>query len=69
MGPNVIIEYPKDVFVFKEGVECAPGLKCSSAIQTCLDLYIAGEREQEAAEHIESSILRDTWNGNFKDEM
>lgn len=69
MGPNVIIEAPKDVFVFKEGVECAPGLKRSSAIQTYLDLYIAGEREREAAEHIESSILRDTWNGNFKDEM
>lgn len=68
MGPNVIIETPKDEFVFTEAIECAPGLKCSSVIQTYLDLYIAGEREREAAEHIEASILRDTWNGNFKDE-
>lgn len=69
IGPNVIIEEPKDSFVFKESIECAPGLKCTSAIQTYLDLYIAGEREREAAEHIESYLLRDRWSNNFKDEI
>lgn len=62
-GPNVIIEQPKDLFVFEEAVDCAPGLKCASAIQTYLDLYIAGEREREAAEHIESQLLKEKWGG------
>ena len=61
VGPNIFIEEPKDLFVFEESVECAPGLKCTSAIQTYLDLYVAGEREQEAAEHIKSHLLRETW--------
>lgn len=68
IGPNVIIEEPKDSFVFKEATECAPGLKCANAIQTCLDLYVAGEREQEAAEHLEAVLLNDSWNRDFKDE-
>lgn len=61
MGPNVIIEEPKDSFVFKEAVECAPGLKCTSAIQTYLDIYMAGEREREAAEHIRNNIISKKW--------
>ena len=65
LGPNVIIEEPKDSFVFKEAIECAPGLKCANAVQTYLDLYIAGEREQEAAEHIESYLLKDKWNESY----
>ena len=60
-GPNVIIEEPKDLFIFNEAIECAPSLKCSSEIQTYLDLYSAGGRLQEAAEHIESHVLRDKW--------
>ena len=61
VGPNVIIEEPKDSFVFEESVSCAPELKCTSAIQTYLDLYIAGEREREAAEHIKSYLLKEKW--------
>jgi hypothetical protein len=68
VGPNIIIEEPKDPFVFEEAIECAPGIKCTSTIQTYLDLYIAGEREKEAAEHLETSLLREKWNKNFKDE-
>ncbi|MFT5132941.1 MAG: hypothetical protein ACI9SC_001410 [Gammaproteobacteria bacterium] len=60
-GPNIIIEEPKDSFIFKESIECAPGLRCTSAIQTYLDLYVRGEREQEAAEHIETHVLRNKW--------
>lgn len=67
VGPNVIIEEPKDPFIFKEATECAPGLKCTSEIQTYLDLYIAGEREREAAEHIEFHILSERWNNKVKD--
>ncbi len=63
-GPNVIIEEPRDYYLFKEAIDCAPNLKCTSEIQTYLDLYIAGEREREAAAHIESHILRMKWNDN-----
>jgi hypothetical protein len=67
VGPNVIIEEPKDPFIFKEATECAPGLKCTNVIQTYLDLYIAGEREREAAEHIELHILKERWSNKIKD--
>ena len=69
VGPNVIIEEPKDSFIFKEATDCASGIKCTSEIQTYLDLYIAGEREREAAEHFESYLLKDKWNNSFKDEI
>lgn len=69
VGPNVLIEEPKDSFIFKESVESAPGLKCTNAIQTYLDLYIAGEREREAAEHVESYLLREQWKHDTKDEI
>lgn len=67
VGPNVFIEEPKDLFVFEESVECAPGLKCTSIIQTYLDVYVMGEREQEAAEHIKSHLLRKIWGDYSKD--
>jgi len=63
-GPNVIIEEPRDSFLFKEAIECAPDLRCTNEIQTYLDLFIAGEREQEAAEHLESQVLRKKWHEN-----
>jgi hypothetical protein len=69
VGPNIIIEEPKDLFVFEEAIECAPGMKCTNTIQTYLDLYIAGEREQEAAEYLKTNLLREKWNKNFKDEI
>lgn len=67
VGPNVIIEEPKDPFIFQESTDCAPGLKCTNEIQTYLDLYISGEREREAAEHIESHILSERWNNKIMD--
>lgn len=60
-GPNVIIEEPRDIFLFEEGIECAPNLICTNEIQTYLDLFIAGEREREAAEYLESQVLRKKW--------
>jgi len=62
LGPNVIIEEPKDSFVFNEAIECAPGLMCANAVQTYLDLYISGEREKEAAEYLENYLLKERWN-------
>ena len=69
IGPNVIIEVPKDSFLFKEATKCAPGLKCTSVIQTYLDLSIAGEREKEAAEHIKSYVLKDIWTNSSRDKI
>lgn len=66
MGPNVIIDEPKDPFLFSEAIKCAPRLESTSAIQTYLDLFIAGEREQEAAEHIRSNIIKKIWNGTYE---
>lgn len=60
-GPNVIIEEPKDHYLFEEAIKCGPNFKCTGEIQTYLDLCIAGEREQEAAEHLESQVLRHKW--------
>ena len=67
VGPNIIIEEPKDPFIFKEATGCAPGLKCTDEIQTYLDLYISGEREREVAEHIESQLLSERWSNKIKD--
>ncbi len=61
VGPNVIIEQPKDAFIFKEAINCSQGLKCASAVQTYLDLYVSGEREQEAAEYLEMNVLKEMW--------
>jgi hypothetical protein len=69
IGPNVIIEEPKDLLIFKEAEDCAPGFKCTNAIQTYLDLFIIGEREREAALHLESQIIRHNWENNFREPM
>jgi len=69
IGANVIIAEPKDTFLFKEAVECALGLICSSLIQTYLDLSIAGERDQEAAEHIKSCLIKAKWTNHVKESM
>ena len=61
-GANIIIEEPKDPFVFKEAIECAPGLNCTDVVQTCLDLFVLGERENEAAEYLATNVLKEQWN-------
>lgn len=60
-GANVIIEQPKDAFIFSQVEECAEGLWCTSLIQTYLDLSVSGERGKEAATHLETTKL---WSGN-----
>lgn len=56
-GENVMVILPKDDGLFRDAVEPAPGAVCTSAIQTYLDLWVAGERGQEAAEHLRRARL------------
>jgi hypothetical protein len=56
-GENVVVTVPKDGGLFRDAVEAAPGAVCTSAIQTYLDLWIAGERGKEAAEHLRQERL------------
>lgn len=51
-GENVIIMALDDDGLFRDALEPAPGVRCTSAVQTYLDLWISGERGKEAAEHL-----------------
>ena len=59
-GENVIITVPKDHGIFRDTMEAAPGIICTSLVQTYLDLTAAGERGQEAAEHLRREKMK--WN-------
>jgi hypothetical protein len=58
-GENVIVTIPKNRGLLDDTVEPAPGAVCTGPIQTYLDLAVAGERGQEAAEHLRREHL--TW--------
>ena len=58
-GENVIITIPRDPGVFLDAYEPAPGVRCTSPIQTYLDLSKGGERGEEAAEHLRR--MKPTW--------
>ncbi|WP_448207486.1 type IV toxin-antitoxin system AbiEi family antitoxin [Azospirillum sp. sgz302134] len=58
-GENVIVTLPKDPGLFRDAVEPAPSLFCTSPVQTYLDLAITGERGREAADHLRQERL--TW--------
>jgi hypothetical protein len=58
-GENVIVSIPKDHGVFLDVYEPAPGIRCTSPVQTYLDLSTTGERGTEAAEHLRR--MRLTW--------
>jgi hypothetical protein len=60
-GENVVVIVPKDIGLFRDIVEPARGIVCTSPVQTYLDLSIAGERGREAAEHLRHEKLR--WQG------
>jgi hypothetical protein len=59
-GENVIITVPKDHGIFRDITEPAPGVLCTSVVQTYLDLTTAGERGQEAADHLRREKMK--WN-------
>ena len=56
-GENVLVTVLEDPGVFRDTVEPAPGVICTSPVQTYLDLAIAGERGREAAEHLRHERL------------
>lgn len=57
-GENVVVTLPKDEGLFGDVEEPAPGIFCTSAVQTYLDLAVAGERGREAAEHLRQERLK-----------
>lgn len=58
-GENVVITVPKDHGILRDTTEAAPGILCTSPVQTYLDLAAAGERGREAADHLRRERL--TW--------
>ncbi|UYC15579.1 type IV toxin-antitoxin system AbiEi family antitoxin [Xanthomonas campestris pv. phormiicola] len=58
-GENVTVTLLKDLGVFRDTVEPAPGVICTGPVQTYLDLAAAGERGREAADHLRRERL--TW--------
>lgn len=56
-GANVVVTIPKDNGLFLDTVEPAPGIFCTSPVQTYLDLGMAGERGVEAADHLRQELL------------
>jgi hypothetical protein len=58
-GENVIVSAPRDRGVFLDVYEPVPGIRCTSPVQTYLDLSVSGERGREAAEHLRRTRL--TW--------
>ena len=60
-GENVVITVLNESGLFLDTVEPAPGVVCTSPVQTYLDLSAAGERGREAADHLRNARLQ--WQG------
>lgn len=58
-GENVVVSVPQDNSVFFDAYEPERGIRCTSPLQTYLDLSKNGERGEEAAEHLRR--MRLTW--------
>jgi len=58
-GENVVVTQLDDRGVFRDVIEPGPGILCTSAVQTYLDLAAAGERGREAADYLRREKL--TW--------
>ena len=57
-GENIIIRLVKDDDIFLDGIKPAPGIVCTSKVQTYLDLSIAGDRGREAADYLRKELLQ-----------
>lgn len=57
-GENVVVTVLDDRGLFLDTVEPAPGVICTSPVQTYLDLAHAGERGEEAADHLRRERLQ-----------
>jgi hypothetical protein len=58
-GENVVVVVPNDLGLLRDTIEPAPGVICTSPVQTYLDLAKSGERGREAADHLRREML--TW--------
>ncbi len=56
-GENVIVLEIEDEGLFRDAIEPSPHVRCTSAVQTYLDLSVAGERGREAADHLREDKL------------
>ena len=56
-GENVSIRILKDKDILEDTTEPAPGVFCTSPVQTYLDLSISGERGMESANHLRREVL------------
>jgi hypothetical protein len=57
-GENLVVTVLDDHGLFRDTVEPVPGVLCTSPVQTYLDLTDAGERGQEAADHLRQERLK-----------
>jgi hypothetical protein len=57
-GENVAVSVPQDDSIFFDAYAPEHGIRCTSALQTYLDLSKNGERGEEAAEHLRRMQLR-----------
>lgn len=52
-GANVAINIIKDDSIFTDAIEPAPGIYCTSPIQTYLDLWVGNDRDRESAQFLQ----------------
>lgn len=57
-GENVVVTVIEDLGVLNDCIVEGDGMLCTSPVQTYLDLWIAGERGREAAEHLRRERLQ-----------
>jgi hypothetical protein len=57
-GENVIVTRLRNDDLFRDAVEPAAGIACTSPVQTYLDLAASGERGREAAEFLRRETLQ-----------
>lgn len=57
-GENVVVTVLDDPGLFRDVVQPASGVVCTSPVQTYLDLAAAGGRGQEAADHLRQERLQ-----------
>jgi len=65
-GANVILEHPRDSFVFSSSEIASNGISHTNAVQTYLDIRTFGERGEEAAEHLLKHTLLPRWRERWK---
>ena len=56
-GENVNIRILEDQGILADTIEPAPGVICTSPVQTYLDLSVSGERGVESADHLRREVL------------